>query len=422
MKRRKLFLILVVCILNVYVPKINALEEYYPYLETKDIEELKSIKASHILLLNLNDQKIVYEKNPQERIKIASLTKIMTAIVAILNTKNLEEQFTIPEYAFYESDGYAEAGFKIGDAVTIKDLLYGTLLPSGVEAAQSLALYTMGSIDAFVMKMNELATLLDMQNTHFDNPVGRDSEENYSTLYDLEKLLLFALQDETFYEIYTTRNYTATNGLNFNSTLVKPSEKYHLNIEKIKGAKSGYTKEAGLCLASIAEKEGIEYLLLTANSPYENGYPNHIVDSLNIYTYFFDNYSYIPILKPNQELATLNIIDSQEKELTVDATEEVSLYLKKDMVEKLEYDYEGIEILNSKIKPMDKLGDFSIKYEDNILYTHPIYLNENITYRHTQEVLLFFGGLFFFFFLIFMLRWRKEKSSEHARISKSIYR
>lgn len=409
MKRRKLLFILIICVFVVYVSKINALEEYYPYLETKEIEELKSIKASHILLLNLNDQKIIYEKNPQEKIKIASLTKIMTTIVAILNTKNLEEQFTIPEYAFYESDGYAEAGFKIGDIVTIRDLLYATLLPSGVEAAQSLALHTMGSIESFVEKMNELAILLDMQNTHFDNPVGRDGEENYSTLYDLEKLLLFALQDETFYEIYTTRNYTATNGLNFNSTLVKPSEKYHLNIEKIKGAKSGYTKEAGLCLASIAENEGTNYLLLTANSPYENGYPNHIVDSLNIYTYFFDNYSYIPILKPNQELATLSIIDSQEKELTFDATEEVSLYLKKDMVEKLEYDYEGVEVLNSKIKPMDKLGQFSIKYEDNILYTYPIYLEEEISYRHTKEIFLLFGSLLFLFLLIFMLKWKKEK-------------
>lgn len=409
MKRRKLLFILIICVFVVYVSKINALEEYYPYLETKEIEELKSIKASHILLLNLNDQKIIYEKNPQERIKIASLTKIMTAIVAILNTKNLEEQFTIPAYAFYGCDGYAEAGFKIGDVVTIRDLLYATLLPSGVEAAQSLALYTMGSIEAFVEKMNELAILLDMQNTHFDNPVGRDGEENYSTLYDLEKLLLFALQDETFYEIYTTRNYTATNGLNFNSTLVKPSEKYHLSIEKIKGAKSGYTKEAGLCLVSIAENEGTNYLLLTANSPYENGFPNHIVDTLNIYNYFFDNYSYIPILKPNQELATLSIIDSQEKELTLDATEEVSLYLKKDMVEKLEYDYEGIEVLNSKIKPMDKLGQFSIKYEDNILYTYPIYLEEEISYRHTKEIFLLFGSLLFLFLLIFMLKWKKEK-------------
>ena len=339
----------------------------------------------------------------------------MTALVAILNAKDLEEQLTITEEAFLESEGYAEAGFKIGDVVTIRDLLYGTLLPSGVEAAQSLAIHTLGSIETFVMKMNELDTLLDMQNTHFDNPVGRDSEENYSTLYDLEKLLLFALQDETFYQIYTTRNYTATNGLELKSTLVNPSEKYHLNIEKIKGSKSGYTKQAGLCLSSIAENEGVEYLLLLANSPYAEGFPNHIVDTINIYNYFFTNYSYIPILSKNQEIASISILDSPEKNYIIEQEEEVFLYMKKDMVEKLEYNYDGIETLNSKIKLMDKLGEVSIKYEDNILYTYPVYLNEDITYRHTKEILLFFGVLSFFFLLVFMLKWKKEKSSEPCK-------
>lgn len=414
MKKIKQFIIFTICITFFYVPIIKA-EEYYSYLNITDIEELSDIQANHILLLNLNDQKIIYEKNPQEKIKIASLTKIMTALVAILNAKDLEEQLTITEEAFLESEGYAEAGFKIGDVVTIRDLLYGTLLPSGVEAAQSLAIHTLGSIETFVMKMNELATLLDMQNTHFDNPVGRDSEENYSTLYDLEKLLLFALQDETFYQIYTTRNYTATNGLELKSTLVNPSEKYHLNIEKIKGSKSGYTKQAGLCLSSIAENEGVEYLLLLANSPYAEGFPNHIVDTINIYNYFFTNYSYIPILSKNQEIASISILDSPEKNYIIEQEEEVFLYMKKDMVEKLEYNYDGIETLNSKIKLMDKLGEVSIKYEDNILYTYPVYLNEDITYRHTKEILLLFGVLSFFFLLVFMLKWKKEKSSEPCK-------
>lgn len=85
------------------------------------------------------------------------------------------------------------------------------------------------------------------------------------------------------------------------------------------------------------------------------------------------------------------------------------------MVEKLEYNYDGIETLNSKIKLMDKLGEVSIKYEDNILYTYPVYLNEDITYRHTKEILLLFGVLSFFFLLVFMLKWKKEKSSEPCK-------
>lgn len=354
----------------------------YTYLDIN----LPTVGAKNILLYNLNDNKILYEQNSDEKISIASLTKIMTALVAIESLENLDEVVSVPRGAFYNVSGYAEAGFKVGDHVTIKDLLYGTLLPSGADAAQTLAILTSGNLSSFVEKMNEKALLLGMNSTHYENPVGRDNEQNYSTLNDLAKLLFYALENPTFYSIYTTRQYITLNNLELFSTLVLPSTKYNLNIESIKGSKSGYTSKAGLCLSSIAEFNGVKYLLITAGSNYENGFPNHIVDSLTIYNYFFSNFSYQPILKKGEVLHTLEIEDGFSKMYEIKSDIDKSIYLENKST--LEYVYKGIDSLNYKVKTNDKLGEIEIKYKDTTLYTYEVYLTENIEYKHTKEIVL----------------------------------
>ena len=404
MKRKVLLVSLL--FLFLYPISIHA-RETYAYLETANIEELENISANYILLVNRNDNKVLYEKNSKDKIAIASLTKIMTALVTILQTENLDEKIILPKEAFVGIDGYMEAGFKIGDAVTIRDLLYGTLLPSGVEAAQALAIHTSGSIEKFVESMNHLADILEMYNTHFSNPVGRDNE-NYSTLDDMFKLLDYALQNETFYEIYTTKSYETTNYLQFKSTLLSSSERYQLDTDFIKGSKSGFTKKAGLCLSSIAEHEGVSYLLLVADSLYQNGFPTHIQDSMQIYHYFFTNYGYQSVLKKEQTLSTFSIIDSKQDNFTAKSEDEVLLYLKNDMVDQLEYVYEGKKVLTSENKRGDTLGNIFVKYNNQVLYTYPIFLTEDITYLHTKEILFLFGILLFFFLSLFFLKKKNE--------------
>lgn len=373
----------------------------YPYLDI----HLPDVGAKNILLYNLNDNQILYEQNSGEQISIASLTKIMTALVAIESFTNLDEVVSVPNGAFYNVKGYAEAGFKVGDHVTIKDLLYGTLLPSGADAAQALAILTSGSLSSFVEKMNEKAKDLDMKNTHYENPVGRDNEQNYSTLSDLAKLLFYALDNPIFYEIYTTRQYITLNHLELSSTLVAPSSKYNLNIQNIKGSKSGYTSKAGLCLSSIAMFDGIQYLLITAGSKYENGFPNHIVDSLNIYNYFFANFSYQPILKKGEVLHTLEIKDGFSKVYEIKSTEDKNIYLENQS--EIEYIYKGVESLHSKIKIKDKLGEVDVKYKDKILYTYEVFLQEEIVYKHTK--LIFLGILVLIVLCILIIRKKKKR-------------
>lgn len=368
----------------------------YTYLDI----DLPNVQAQNILLYNLKENKIIYEQNSEEQISIASLTKIMTALVAIETFDNLEEIVTVPSGAFYNITGYAEAGFHVGDRVTIKDLIYGTLLPSGAEAAQALAILASKNLSSFVEKMNEKANSLGMLATSYENPVGRDNEKNYSTLDDLATLLLYALENPTFYEIYTTRHYITLNQLEFDSTLVFPSQKYNLNIDFILGSKSGYTSKAGLCLSSIAEYHGTKYLLITAGSNYENGFPNHIVDSLAIYNYFFENFSYQPILKKDDIIYTLEIKDGFSKIYEIKSDEDISLYLKNDS--ELEYIYNGLDSLTYKVKTGDKLGEIAVKNKGTTLYTYDVFLHEEISYKYTKFIVLsaFLVLLFLVIYLI----------------------
>lgn len=164
------------------------------------------------------------------------------------------------------------AGFLPGEKVRAIDLLYGALLPSGAECCIGLADEISGSEENFVKKMNQRADQLGMSNTHFTNSTGLQNENHYSTVKDLSLLLDYALQNQTFREIFTSSRHStaATNkhpdGITFTSTLSQNLKDQTLPGGKILGGKTGFTDEAGLCLASLAQIGGKEYILVTAGA------------------------------------------------------------------------------------------------------------------------------------------------------------
>lgn len=407
------FLIVYLFFSLILLSNVWAKASEYDYFNLENLN--LDVKANHLLLYNLKDEKVVYQKGYEDKISIASLTKIMTAMVVIENNEDLDKIVTIPKEAFYNTNGYAMAGFKMNEKVTIRDLLYGTLLPSGVEAAQALAVLTGGNLDNFVVLMNELKDKIGMNATHFSNPVGRDDENNYSTLEDLKKLILYALQNEAFETIYTTRYYKTTNHLELYSTLVGPSEKYHLNVGSIKGSKSGFTKDAGLCLSSLYEFDDVEYLLILAGSMYQNGFPNHIVDSLEIYNYFNEHYDYINVLEKDRVLAHLKVQDATLEDYFIKSSEDVSFYLEKE-IKDFSYQYEGIEVLNRKIKQNDFLGKVKVFYKENLLYSYDVYLDREIKYNYTDYKIMGIVLVFLIICLFSICKLKKRKRKKRIKI------
>ena len=335
------------------------------------------LESKQAILYNLNDDAIIYDKNSNDKTYIASLTKIMTALITIENVSNLDDTVVVTNNDLKGLVGYAKAGFKVGDKVTYKDLLYALMLPSGADAAKILANNISNNTSEFVCLMNEKVEKLGLKNTKFSNPIGMDLD-NYSTAYDMAIILKEALKYDIFPFLFSANSYITTNGIKLEKTTNKIALNYDLDISNVTGSKTGYTDLADYCLASTAIINDVSYLAITLNA--EN-IPSHLEDTLNLYNYYSSNYSYKVILKKDQLLKTLKVKGSKVKEYQIYSNKEITKYLSNNIsINGIEYKYEGVEELNRKIKKGDYLGKIEIILDDQILDTYKIYLEEDIKY------------------------------------------
>jgi D-alanyl-D-alanine carboxypeptidase (penicillin-binding protein 5/6) len=253
------------------------------------------LNSPYAILFRLEDDTILMQKNIEEKIYPASLTKMMTVIVAIENLPDLMEKIKLDNSMFqglYEANA-SMAGFQPGEKVRALDLLYGALLPSGAEACMGLAYHIAGSEQHFVELMNQKAADLGMEDTHFVNTTGLHEDDHYTTVKDMATLLDYALENETFRETFTSSKYSTqpTNkhpeGLTLYSTMFKKLEQNHQTMigGEILGGKTGFTDEAGLCLASLAKVDEQEYILITAGAKGDQHTKQYnITDALAVYS------------------------------------------------------------------------------------------------------------------------------------------
>lgn len=339
------------------------------------------IKSNNAVLYNLNDDEIIYEKNSLDSVQIASLTKIITAITVIENVNDLDQYVSIKYEMLTGLDGYAKIGLKVGDKLTYRELLYLLILNSAADAGQALAYSVSGSIDDFSILMNNTIKKIGTKNSKFDNPVGMDSDDNYSTAADLALILKYCLKNKEFKTIFEANEYYINSlDIKAQKTLRKTASQYNINADMISGSKTGFTYEAGMCLASIASIDGVDYLLVTTGAPTD--YPYHITDAVDLYNYYSTNYGYIKILSTDQEITKLKIKNGKEDYYFIKAPTDYSKYLKKDInLDDIKYEYDGINEINKKIHKGDKLGIVNVVYDNDILYTFDVYLNDDIAYK-----------------------------------------
>ena len=235
------------------------------------------IRSLYGFMLRRSDGGIALDKNSEDIIFPASMTKVMTALVAIEQLPDLDEQIVItPEILspLYEA-GASLAGFEAGESVSVRDLLYGVLLPSGAEACIALAQRIAGSEEGFVALMNEKAAELGLTDTHFVNCTGLHDDGHYTTCRDTAKMFEAALNNDTFYQIITSDTYTCApnsyhpEGLTMYGTMFSYLGNPLMdNGALILGGKTGTTDEAGYCLVSFGRYRDEEYILVTALGQY----------------------------------------------------------------------------------------------------------------------------------------------------------
>lgn len=245
--------------------------------------------SDSIYVYNLDDKEVEFAVNPDAHRAPASLTKMMTTILAIEKADDLSETATITQetYAFAVNSNATMAGFLGNETVTFEDLLYGTMLPSAAECANTLAVAIAGSESDFIKQMNEKASALGMRNTHFQTAEGLDAENQYTTARDMAKLVEYAIQNKTFYEIFSSSQYTSqpTNlhpdGVTMYSTVLPKLNDYIIESGKIIGGKSGTTLNAGLCWATLAEKNDKHYIIIVMGSNLDSN-NGQILDTITL--------------------------------------------------------------------------------------------------------------------------------------------
>ena len=233
--------------------------------------EMSGINSPYAVLMQVKGGKIIGNMKGDEKIYPASMTKIMTVIVAIENLDDLDQEITLTQEMFqglYEQDA-TQAGFQPGETVRAIDLLYGAMLPSGAECCIALADTVGGSRDGFVELMNKKAQRIGMNGTHFCDTTGLHDPDHYSTVRDIAVLLRYALRNDTFREIIESPRHSTgvTNihpsGITYYSTMFKNLSDPSVTGGKILGGKTGYTSEAGNTLVTAAGKNGTTYITVT---------------------------------------------------------------------------------------------------------------------------------------------------------------
>ena len=326
-----------------------------------------NLNARSCVVLDRNSKKIIFGKNEYNKVKMASTTKIMTATVIIENC-DLSQTVTVSKKA--AGTGGSRLGLKTGDKITIRDLLYGLLLCSGNDAAIALAETAAGSVQNFSNMMNNKAKELGLNNSHFESPHGLDSDNHYTTAYELALLADYALQNSTFRNIVGTKNYTITiNGYPKNIT---NTNELLGSLDGVYGVKTGFTNGANRCLVTSCKRGEMDIICVVLGCDTKNF---RTQDSIKLINYTFENFEYLDIKNlidrkfenyknNNTNPFEINKGVSNDLEIRCFSTEPSIIPIKKDEKNSIKVNFELKKSLEAPINTNLKVGSFRV-YSDN---------------------------------------------------------
>jgi serine-type D-Ala-D-Ala carboxypeptidase (penicillin-binding protein 5/6) len=259
-------------------------------LVSKEVQAAPSVSAQRAILMDGETGRVLFEKDAHSTSRIASITKIMTAVLAIESGK-MDEKVTVSPNA--EGTEGSSLYLKAGEKIKLEDLVYGLMLRSGNDSAVAIAEAVGGSLEGFVHLMNQKAAEIGMKNSHFSNPHGLDDhEDHYSTAYDMALLTKYAMENEHYKKISGTKVHTAPNPEEKWDRKWKNKNRMVTELYKHStGGKTGYTKRAKRTLVSTASKDGENLIAVTLNAP--DDWNDHI----GMFEYGFEQFDYKTVLE-----------------------------------------------------------------------------------------------------------------------------
>lgn len=311
MKKIIIFASILVLVLTCGIFPVGA-QDYSSYVE---------LNCEIDYMISLDDGSVVISKNAQKKAPIASMTKITTALVVLQKCPDLNETVTVSQMAIdaLKGTGSSLSGLKVGEQLSVAEMLACLLVPSGNDAAIVLAEHVAGSQPKFVKMMNECVQELGCKNTHYENVHGLDGENHYSTAEDIAIIAKAALEYNVFKNIVSEATHTvkATNLneerkiINTNFMLNPVYQTYYRSF--IKGIKTGHTDDAGYCVTTYASKDGYSYLAVAMNGDYRDSDKDNIeenqafMDTIRMYEWAFANLSYELVAPKDMMVAEVGV-------------------------------------------------------------------------------------------------------------------
>lgn len=330
-------------------------------LNINEVHAQPSILSQSGILIDAGTGKVLAAKDSNKKMYPASLTKIMTAIIAI-ELGDLSDVITVDDDTPYEISG-SHIALEPGEILTLKDLLYSLMLPSANDAASAIAKHYGGSTDEFVKLMNNKARELGALNTNFVNPHGLHNENHYTTATDLAIITRYAMKNDLFRTIVSTKKYEiqATNKkseIRYFTTLNKML--YYSSTKQIyvdgkwisplydgtEGVKTGYTPEAGNCLVASVKKNGTELIVVTLNGVSLDMYE----DAHNLFNYGFNGYQSSTLIYKNTFIQNLEIKNGDSKEISVITESDFTTLIEKGSIDNIKSNI----IINDISLPLEK--------------------------------------------------------------------
>jgi D-alanyl-D-alanine carboxypeptidase (penicillin-binding protein 5/6) len=364
-------------------------------------DDFIDIEATNALLMDVESGNILWGKNENQLVYPASITKIMTGILAIENIGDFNEIVEISENA--SGVNHSAFFFDEGDKITLMDLLKSALIVSHNNATIALAEYISGSTGDFVYMMNQKADELGAYNTNFENTNGLDSKfpDHKTTAYDIALISKYAMENELFARIVSTP--TDIIKLNDDEIRLENTNKL-LTYEYIKGIKTGYTENAGFCLATFSDLNGMELITVILNS----GVRTRERDALNLIYWADNNIKTVKLVDSQIPLESIEIGEDTRVSIDLFAAEDISrmIHLTNNHV-KLEHSLDSTGSL--PLKKNTIMGDITVTVNDINIGTVPLinaasidkpHIYQDVSGRISRQKTITIACLLAFYFLV----------------------
>lgn len=389
MKRKYIIvLLLIFCLLTNVVYADDIIEE----INSDDVVQVTSIitdepniLSKHVIVMERTTGTILYEKDAYTKTAMASTTKILTAIVALENS-NLQDEVNISKKA--AGTGGSTLGISANSTMTMECLLYGLLLRSGNDCAVAIAEHIGKDVEGFAVLMNNKADEIGLTNSHFVTPHGLDSDEHYTTAYDMAILTEYALQNEVFCNFVNTKQIDIMVG-NYSRHLNNTHELLG-NVSGVYGVKTGFTGNAGRCLITAVKRDNLDIIIVVLGADTKK---IRTEDTQKLINYIYNNYEMIDTYNLVHENFDINnlcnnvqIVKSVDDfKIELEEKDNYIFPINKNDINKIKTSTYCLSSINAPIKSKTKVGEVRVLVGNKILYTVDLKLSDDIKKKKWKD-------------------------------------